>query len=96
MSPNALRNFVAGAVPRRTTRVRLEEWLSTRPAVAHTPTIGRLVKAVDALTPDLPAGEAAHFGREMSRLLFDAYQRRRIPPPRWVRELARHYGSDQT
>jgi len=95
ISPNALRNVINGALPRRTTRVRLERWLGQRPGRAPRPTVGRFLKLLDALTPDLTQQEAAGLGREMSLLLVAAYQRRRLPPPRWVSELAGHYGADR-
>jgi hypothetical protein len=93
LSPNALRNFVRGAEPRATTRHRLERWLADRPGAAPGPSLSNFVQLLENITPDLPAREAAALGREMSELLLDAYRRRQIPPPRWVREVARHYGS---
>lgn len=92
LSPNALKNFLNGAAPRRTTRARLERWLQARPAGAQGPGVGQFVKLVGQVSPDLPSREAATLGREMSRLILDAYQRQRIPPPRWVREILQHYG----
>lgn len=93
LSPNTIKNFLHGSIPRRTTRVRLEAWLATRQPGDRPPTVGNFLRAVSALTPDLPEREATLLGREMSRLLLDSYERRRLPPPRWVRELVRHYGS---
>lgn len=91
LSPNALKNFLNGAVPRRTTRARLERWLRSRPAERGAPSLQRFLRLVGEITPDLPSGEAAAIGREVSRLILDAYRRQQIPPPRWVRELAQHY-----
>jgi hypothetical protein len=91
LSPNALKNFLNGAVPRRTTRARLERWLQTGPAGAQGPGVRQFVRLIGQVSPDLPSREAATLGREMSRLILDAYQRQRIPPPRWVRELLQHY-----
>jgi hypothetical protein len=93
LSPNALRNFVRGAHPRATTRHLLERWLGQRPGAAGGPSVSNFVRLLENITPDLPRREAAALGREMSTLLLDAYRRRQIPPPRWVREVARHYGS---
>lgn len=93
MSPNALRNFVRGAHPRATTRSRLERWLASRPAAAGGPSLSAFVRLLEDVTPDLPPKDAAALGREMTRLLLDAYDRRHVPPPRWVREVARHYRS---
>lgn len=93
MSPNALRNFVRGARPRAITRSRLERWLATRPTEAPGPSLAAFVRLLGGVTPDLPPRDAATLGREVSQLLLDAYQRRHMPTPRWVREVARHYGS---
>lgn len=91
LSPNALRNFVRGAEPRATTRHRLERWLASRGARGRGPSLSAFVRLIEHVTPDLPPREARELGREMSQLLVDAYERQHVPPPRWVRELARHY-----
>lgn len=91
LSPNALRNFISGSSPRRTSRVQMERWLARRPSREPRPTLSRFLTLMDDLTPDLPQREAVTLGRDMSRLLLAAYERRRLPPPRWVKELARHY-----
>jgi hypothetical protein len=89
MSPNALRNFVRGAAPRRTTRVRLERWLAARPASERGPSVSEFVRLVAEVTPDLSEGEAEILGRRVSELLLDAYQRRRLsPPPMGARAVA--------
>lgn len=93
LSPNALKNFVAGAKPRTGTRLRLERWLATRPPAPGT-SVADFVRLVGQVAGGLPSREADALGREVSKLLFDAYQRRRLPPPRWVRELAQHYRAD--
>jgi len=93
LSPNALRNFVRGAHPRATTRQRLERWLASRGAPGRGPSLSRFLRLIEQVTPDLPPREAQALGREMSQLLVDAYQRQRLPPPRWVSELARHYST---
>lgn len=91
LSPNALRNFLAGAEPRATTRAKLERWLATRRTDERAPRVGDLVRLIGELAGDLSPAQAAALGRETARFLLDAYQARRIVPPRWVRELASHY-----
>lgn len=92
LSPNALRNFLAGAEPRAATRARLERWLAARRAAADRhPSVGHLVQLIGELASELSPAQAAALGRETARLLLDAYQSRQLTPPRWVRELAGHY-----
>ncbi len=91
LSPNALRNFLAGAEPRTTTRAKLERWLATRKGGERQPSIGQLVQLIGDLTVELSPGQTAALGRETARLLLGAYQERRLAPPRWVRELADYY-----
>jgi hypothetical protein len=93
MSPNALRNFLAGAEPRAATRARLERWLAAHrsTAVDRRPSVGHLVQLIGELTSELSPAQAAALGCETARFLLDAYQARRLTPPRWVRELAGHY-----
>ena len=91
LSPNALRNFLAGAEPRATTRAKLERWLATRRTDEKGPRIGDLVRLIGELAGELSPAQASALGRETARFLLDAYQVRRMTPPRWVRELASHY-----
>jgi hypothetical protein len=91
LSPNALRNFVRGAIPRATTRTRLERWLATRAATPSAASVSTIVRLLGEVSPDLPPRETAAIGRELTESILAAYERRRRPPPRWVRELARHY-----
>ena len=91
LSPNALRNFLAGAEPRATTRAKLERWLATRRTDERGPRVGDLVRLIGELAGDLSPAQGTALGRETARFLLDAYQARRIAPPRWVRELASHY-----
>ncbi|GIW52269.1 MAG: hypothetical protein KatS3mg081_1624 [Gemmatimonadales bacterium] len=94
LSPNAIKNFLAGAEPRRTTRVKIERWLASRPEKPRTEGLGHFVRLLQQITPDLGERDTRHLGRELSRLLLDTYRRNRLPPPRWVREIARHYGAE--
>lgn len=93
LSANALRNFVRGARPRITTRTRIERWLAGRPRGERAVSVAAVARLLGEVTPDLPQPEAAAVGRDLAQALLHAYQRRRLPPPRWVRDLARHYGS---
>lgn len=95
MSPNAIRNFLRGATPRRATRVRLERWLASRPTPGRGPSLQGFIRLMGEVTTGLPQKEAAAIGGEVSRMLLGAYQRQQLPPPRWVRELARHYSGRQ-
>lgn len=91
LSPNGLRNFLIGAAPRTSTRIRLERWLTRRGAGEARPSVKHLVRLLDELAVDLSAEQAAALAQGVSDFLLDAYQSRQLPPPRWVRELARHY-----
>lgn len=91
LSPNALRNFLKGAAPRMATRSKLERWLATHRTAEHGPSVGGLVRLLGELGAELSPAQTAQLGRETARFLLDAYEARRLPPPRWVRELAAHY-----
>jgi transcriptional regulator with XRE-family HTH domain len=91
LSPNALRNFVRGAEPRLATRAKLEQWVAARRETERRPSVGRLVRLLSELGAELSPTQTAQLGRETARFLLDAYEARRLPPPRWVRELAAHY-----
>lgn len=91
LSPNALRNFVGGAEPRVSTRAKLERWVAARRATDRRPSVGRLVQLLGELGVELSPAQTAQLGRETARFLLSAYEARRLPPPRWVRELATHY-----
>jgi ADP-ribose pyrophosphatase YjhB (NUDIX family) len=92
LSPNALRNFLAGAEPRIRTRARIERWLAARRVEeGRAPSVGNLVQLIGELSRELSPAQSAALGRETAHFLLEAYQARRVAPPRWVRELARHY-----
>jgi hypothetical protein len=93
LSPNALRNFLAGAEPRSATRARLERWLADRKTASpdRHPSVGHLVQLLGELASDLSPAQADQLGQQTARFLLDAYQSRRMAPPRWVRELAGRY-----
>jgi hypothetical protein len=80
LSPNAIKNFLAGAEPRRTTRVKLERWLASRPQSTRTPGLAQFVRLLQQISSDLPERDTRHLGRELSRLLLDTYRRNHLPP----------------
>jgi hypothetical protein len=64
-----------------------------RPAAAPGPSLSAFVRLLEEVTPDLPPRDASALGRDVTQLLLDVYRRRHLRPPRWVREVARHYGT---
>jgi hypothetical protein len=92
VSPNGLRNFIAGSVPRSATRAKLERWLASLDhRSVPPPTLSHLVRLLTDLAGDLSPQQTALLGRNISALLADAYQVGRMAPPRWVSDLLRHY-----
>lgn len=91
VSPNGLRNFLNGAVPRPATRMKLERWLADRPARHVGPDLGDLLRLLDAVGADLSPGQLRKLSAELADHLLVAYRERRRPAPKWVRELAAHY-----
>lgn len=91
LSPNGLRNFLAGAIPRAGTRARLEAWLAAQRPRAAGPRVGSLVRLLGEIGADLPAPDRAALGQDVAELLLRTYRQRKLPPPRWVRELVSHY-----
>lgn len=96
ISPNGLRNFLNGATPRMPTRARLEHWLAARSASVRPPTLGHLVRLLGEIGVDLSPQQTAALGRDIARLLTEAYEHRRRPPPRWVRELVGYYSAKRS
>lgn len=94
ISPNGLRNFINGSVPRSATRAKLERWLASLDhRTARPPTVGHLVRLLSELSGDLSPQQTVLLGRNIAALLSDAYDTRRLSPPSWVEELLRHYRS---
>ena len=91
LSPNGLRNFLTGAIPRGGTRARLEAWLAVQGPRAAGPHVGSLVRLLGEIGADLPARDRAALGQDVAELLLRTYRQRKVPPPRWVRELVSHY-----
>ena len=91
ISPNGLRNFLNGAAPRSATRLKLERWLAGQGRVSRPPSVGQLVRLLNELSGDLSPKQTAQLGRDIAELLAEAYETRRLEPPRWVQELLRHF-----
>jgi len=91
VSPNGLRNFLNGSVPRTVTRTKLERWLAGRQRVTRPPNVGQLVRLLNELAGDLSSQQTAALAGDIAGLLANAYEARRLSPPRWVQEFLRHY-----
>jgi transcriptional regulator with XRE-family HTH domain len=91
MSPNGLRHFLQGAMPRSATRVKLERWLAGQGKVTRPPNLGQFVRLLNDLAVDLSPAQTLELGRALAELLVRSYEARRLSPPRWVRDLLRHY-----
>ena len=91
ISPNGLRNFLNGSAPRSATRVKLERWLAGRQRVSRPPNVGQLVRLLNELAGDLSTQQTAALAGDIAGLVANAYEARRLSPPRWVQELLRHY-----
>jgi len=91
MSPNGLRHFLQGAMPRSATRVKLERWLAGQGKVTRPPNLGQFVRLLNDLAVDLSPAQTLELGRALAELLVQSYEARRLSPPRWVRDLLRHY-----
>ena len=91
ISPNGLRHFLGGAAPRSATRVKLECWLAAQGKVTRPPNLGQFIRLLNELSVDLTPAQALELGRALAELLVQSYEVRRLSPPRWVRDLLRHY-----
>lgn len=91
MSPNGLRDFVQGAVPRGATRLKVERWLVLQGRTARPPNVSQFVRLLNELAGDLSPEQAVQMGRHVAALLVESYEERRLAPPRWVQDLVRHY-----
>jgi len=91
MSPNGVRDFLRGAMPRSTTRAKLERWLAGQGLVTRPPNVGQFVRLVNELSGELSPQQSVQIGRQVAELLVGAYEVRRLSPPRWVQDLLRHY-----
>jgi len=52
-----------------------------------------LVRLLNELAVDLSPKQALELGGSLAELLVESYEVRRLSPPRWVRDLVRHYES---
>ena len=93
ISPNGLRNFLNGSAPRSATRAKLERWLADQGRTSRPPNVGQLVRLLNELSGDLAPYQTGQLGRDIARLLAEAYETRRLAPPRWVQDLVRQYRS---
>lgn len=93
LSPNGLRDFLRGATPRSASRVKLERWLAAQGQVSRPPNVGQFVRLLNELAVDLSPKQALELGGSLAELLVESYEVRRLSPPRWVRDLVRHYES---
>ena len=93
MSPNGLRDFLRGAVPRSPTRAKLERWLAGRGRVSRPPNIGQFVRLLNELSGDLSPKQTIQMGRQVADLLVESYAARSLAAPTWVHDLRRHYES---
>jgi transcriptional regulator with XRE-family HTH domain len=91
MSPNGLRHVLQGASPRSVTRIKLERWLAAQGKVTRPPNLGQFVRLLNELSVDLSPEQTLELGRTLAELLVQSYEARRLSPPRWVRDLLRHY-----
>ncbi len=91
ISPNGLRNFLNGSAPRSATRAKLERWLAEQQHVSRPPNVGQLVRLLNELAGDLSTQQTAALAGDIAGLLANAYEARRLSPPRWVQDLLRHY-----
>src|SRR5213078_3378692 len=89
MSPNGLRDFLRGALPRSASRVKLERWLAAQGQVSRPPNVGQFVRLLNELAVDLSPKQALELGGSLAELLVESYEVRRLSPPRWVRDLVR-------
>src|SRR5438477_10309230 len=91
ISPNGLRNFLNGSVPRSATRVKLERWLAARQRVSRPPNVGQLVRLLNELASELSTQQTAALAGDIAGPLAAAYEPRRRPPPRREQEWLRRH-----
>src|SRR2546427_7961948 len=90
ISPNGLRNFLNGSVPRSATRAKLERWLADQQHVSRPPNVGQLVRLLNELAAGLSTQPTAMLPGDIAALLANAYEAPRLCPPPWVQEILRH------
>src|SRR6266513_656832 len=73
---------------------RLPAWSdSPQRETSRPPNVGQFVRLLNELAVDLSPKQALEMGQGLAALLVESYEIRRLSPPRWVRDLVRHYES---
>ena len=72
MSPNGLRDFLRGALPRSATRAKLEQWLASQGQVTRPPNMGQFIRLLNHLAVDLSPDQTKQFGRAIAELLVES------------------------
>lgn len=88
ISPNGLRDFLQGAAPRLSTRSKLERWLGAQTSTEKAPSVAHLLRLVGDVAAELSPADADGLRREITKYLSRAYEERRQPQPKWLRDLA--------
>src|SRR2546428_1742915 len=83
ISPNGLRNFLNGSVPRSATRAKLERWLANQQHVSRPPNVRPLLRLLNQPAGGLSTPPTATPPGDIAGLLANAYEARRLSPPRW-------------
>src|SRR3989442_9359169 len=78
ISPNGLRNFLNGSVPRSATRAKLERWLANQQHVSRPPNVGQLVRLLNELAGGLSTQQTAMLPGDIPGVPAAA---ERAPPP---------------
>ena len=73
--------------------MKLERWLAGQGEISRPPNVGQFVRLLNELAVDLSPKQALEMGQGLAELLVESYEIRRLSPPRWVRDLVRHYES---
>src|SRR5256885_10711172 len=82
ISPNGLRNFLNGSVPRSATRAKLERWLADQQHVSRPPNVGQLVRLLNELAGGLSTHHTAMPAGGIPGPLAQPYEAARPSPPR--------------
>src|SRR2546428_12181800 len=83
ISPNGLRNFLNGSVPRSATRAKLERWLADQQPVSRPPNVGQLVRLLNELAGGRsPQPDATRARRSAGAISKADDARPPSPPPR--------------
>src|SRR2546428_8547072 len=91
ISPNGLRNFLNGSVPRSATRAKLERWLADQQHVSRPPNVGQLVRLLNELAGDLSTQQSGKVGGGIAGLLPPAQHGARLDPARSGQDRLRPY-----